>query len=114
MNLDVLSKGADLLRKLFSRNFKQIAQVAVPQRPLPADYVPTFSFIRQLFQDLLGAEDSGENGTLKNTATKKSLGRVGCVADAKLGCCDKTLKCCTENKGYCAATQKCCIDGADC
>ena len=36
-----------------------------------------------------------------------------CVAEAKLGCCEKGLKCGAENKGCCAAVQKCCTEGLD-
>ena len=37
-----------------------------------------------------------------------------CEANARLGCCEKGLKCCAENKGCCAAVQKCCTEGLAC
>lgn len=42
MILAFLPRRTEPLQKLFFRNFDQIPPIAVPQRPLPIDYVPTF------------------------------------------------------------------------
>ena len=37
-----------------------------------------------------------------------------CVADVKLGCCEKGLACCAEDKDCCHVVQECCLIGAEC
>jgi len=70
VNLDVIPKRADLLQKMFCRNFDQIPTVAAPQRPLAIDYVPTFFLFGDFFHTRRGAEIFLEKLDSKNTVAK--------------------------------------------
>lgn len=72
MNFDVLSRRAGLLQKMFSRNFNQIPQVAVPQNPLAIDYVPTPFCYSTTFPTYAGGlKPPWKSGTSKTRRRKK-------------------------------------------
>lgn len=84
MNLDVLRERADLLQKLFCRNSRQTPRLAIPGRPLPADYVPTFLLFDDFCHTCRGAETSLEKRDAENHGGEKTLGRMASL-QSKLG-----------------------------